>query len=112
MSDRDVPAWRIGAGLGVLAALSLLGVLLAPVYFHNFELERYLRDTRPPSDEMLRQAILSKGRSLGLDIVPNQLQIRHSPTNAHIDVRYVVQVSLSLYTVDLHFSSSISAAGR
>lgn len=116
MSDREapcpskpVPAWRIGAGLIVLGCLSLIGVLLIPVYLRNLELEKFLRETPPASDEMLRRAILDKSHALGLSIPADHLQIRRSPAGPRVDVRYVVNVSLPLYTVDLHFSSSVSA---
>lgn len=102
----QVPAWRIAAAGVVLAALGLMGGVLVPVYLRNFELEKFLRQTQPSSDEALRQTLLDKGLSLGLDIVPDHLQIRRSPGSGRTDVHYVVRVSLPLYTVDLHFSSN------
>ena len=98
----------------VLAALGLMGAILVPVYLRNFELERFLRQTQPSSEESLRKTIIDKGRDLGLDIVPDHLRIRPSPgasrTDVHYDVHYVVRVSLPLYTVDLHFSSKTGSA--
>ena len=105
-----VPAWRIAAAVMVLAALGLMGATLVPVYLHNFELERFLRQTQPSSEEALRKTIIDKGRDLGLDIVPDRLQIRRAPGASRIDVHYVVRVSLPLYTVDLHFSSNTGSA--
>jgi hypothetical protein len=106
-----IPAWRIGAGVAVLAGIALIGALLVPVYLHNLALEKFLRETQPAPEEVLRQEILDKGRSLGLDIVPENLRIRRSPGNGrarvHFDVRYAVRVALPLYTVDLHFASNI-----
>jgi hypothetical protein len=104
-----VPAWRIAAGVVVLAALGLMGAILIPVYLRNLELERFLGQTQPSSEEALRQTLIDKGHDLGLDIVPDHLQIRHSPGAGHTDVHYVVRVSLPLYTVDLHFSSNTGA---
>jgi len=104
-----VPAWRIAAAFVILAALCLMGTILVPVYLRNFELERFLRQTQPSSEEALRKTIIDKGRDLGLDIVPDRLQIRHSPGAGRTDVHYVVRVSLPLYTVDLHFSSNAEA---
>jgi hypothetical protein len=103
-----VPAWRVAAGVAVLIGLGSIGVLLVPVYLRNFELERFLRESRPASEEALRQSILEKGQTLGLDIAPDHLQIRRSPGVGPAEVRYVVRVSLPLYTVDLHFTSSTS----
>lgn len=119
MSDEEdgsplhrVSIWRIGAGAAVLAGLLLMGIVLAPAYFRNLELEKFLREVPPASDEMLRQVILDKGHSLGLEIAPDHLEIRRSPSGGPTGVRYVVRVSFPLYTVDLHFSSNIRAPGQ
>jgi hypothetical protein len=112
ISSNPIPTWRIGAALVVLAGLALFGGLLGRVYIRNLEFERFLRGTAPASDEVLMKTILDKGRSLGLDIAPDRLQIRHDAANGHTYVRYVVRISFALYTVDLHFSSSIAAANR
>jgi hypothetical protein len=119
VNDRDepiasnrVPAWRIGAAVVVLAGLALFGGLLGRVYIRNLQFERFLRDTAPASDDVLTKTILDEGRSLGLDIALDHLQIRHDAENGHTDVRYVVRISFALYTVDLHFSSKIGAARR
>jgi hypothetical protein len=103
-----VPAWRIAAGLAVLAGLLLMGAGLLPVYFRNLQLQNYLRETHPASEAQVREVVLNEGRALGLDIAPDQLQIRRSPAGGSTNVRYAVHVSLPLYTVDLHFSSSFS----
>jgi len=96
----------------VLAALGLMGAILAPVYLHNFELERLLRQIPPSSDGALRQAIIDKGHSLHLDIVPDHVRVWRPPGASRTDVHYVVRVSLWLYTVDLHFSSNIGSDGK
>ena len=108
-----VPAWRVAAAVVVLVGLGSIGALMAPVYWRNFELEKFLHQSRPASSEQaLRQSILDKGHSLGLDIPPDHLQIRHSLGLDGTELRYVVRVSLPLYTVDLHFASSISTGSR
>jgi hypothetical protein len=94
----------------VLAALLLIGILLTPVYFRNLELERFLREHPPASDALLKQFILDKGRSLGLDIAPDHLEVRRSSSGG--EVRYLVRAGLPLYTVDLHFTSKIAAAAQ
>jgi hypothetical protein len=108
----QVPPWRIAAAAIVLAALCLMGAILVPVYLHNVELERFLRQAQPSSEEALQQTIIDKGHALGLDIVPDHLQIRRPPGTSHMDVHYVVRVSLWLYTVDLHFSSNTASASK
>jgi len=99
--------WRIVAGSIVLAALAAVGILLVPVYLHNLQLSRELRAAHISSENAARKFVLDRGRSLGLDIAPNQLQIRRLPGTAAVEVRYMVRVSFPLYTVNLHFSSSI-----
>jgi hypothetical protein len=106
-SSLKTPVWRIVAGAAVLAVLVLIGILLIPVYLHNFELDRILRTSRISSENAAREFVLERARSLGLDISPNQLQLRRLPGTTTMEVRYTVRVSLSVYTVDLHFASSI-----
>jgi hypothetical protein len=108
-SSNRLSVWRVGAAAAVLAVLASIGALLVPVYFRNFQLEKFLHETQPASDDALKQTILAKGRAMGLDLPPDHLQIRPAATGGPTQVRYVVRVNLPLYTVDLHFSSNISA---
>ncbi|HKW96531.1 MAG TPA: hypothetical protein VJN43_02310 [Bryobacteraceae bacterium] len=114
MNSADSPAplrslsfLRIGAGIAVLVALAAMAVALAPVYVHSMELERFLHEQPAgASDESIRAAITTQGRALGLGIVPDHLQIKRLPEGV-TEVRYVVRVTLPLYTVDLHFTSNL-----
>jgi hypothetical protein len=101
-------------GISVLVALTAVGTALAPVYFRNAQLEKSLRELAPASDAEVQQALIEKGRSLGLEIAPDHVQVKHSPDTGRVNVHYVVRVNFSLYTVDLHFSSKIGdpANGR
>ena len=110
--DKRLAAWRIGAGLAVLGAFSWIAILLIPVYLRNLQLQDFLRTTPAASDEILTEAILNKSRSLGLDITPERVQIRRPPGGGQTGVRYVIRVTMLLYTVDLHFSSTIGEAPR
>ena len=101
------PIWRIAAGGAVLGVLIWIGIVLIPVYLRNFQLEKLLGETPLYSEEQTRQMILDRGRALNLDISPNQLQIRRLPGTGHFAVRYAIRVSLLLYPVELHFSSTI-----
>ncbi|HVP46027.1 MAG TPA: hypothetical protein VMT32_05565 [Bryobacteraceae bacterium] len=98
--------------MAVLAALSGIAILLAPVYFRNLQLRSYLRETTPVSDEILRRDLLNQSRLLGLDLAPDHIQIHHSPAGSPADVQYVIRVSMPLYTVDLHFSSKVGEARK
>ncbi len=112
LASKSLPRWRLGAGMAVLAAFSSILLLLVPVYLRNQRLQEFLRETPAASDEVLEQAILNKSRSLGLDITPDHIQIRHPPGGGRIGVRYVIRVTMLLYTVDLHFSSNVGNARR
>jgi hypothetical protein len=110
--DKRLPPWRIGAGLAVLGAFSWVAILLIPVYLKNQQLQDFLRATPPASDEILTEAILNKSRSLGLDITSDRVQIRRPPGGGPTAVRYVIRVTMLLYTVDLHFSSNVGEVRR
>ena len=101
----------MAVGLAVLGAFSWVGVLLIPVYLRNLQLQDFLRQMPAASDEMLQQAILNKSHSLSLDVTPDRVQIRHPP-GGPTGVRYAIRVTMLLYTVDLHFSSSVGEARR
>lgn len=101
------PIWRIAAGFAVLGILVWIAVAFAPVYIHNLRLNKAIGQAHLRSEDQTRQMILDLGRSLGLDILPNQLQVRRLPGTALFRVHYAVRVSLLLYTVELHFSSTI-----
>jgi len=98
----------MAVGAAVLTVLAWIGVLLVPVYLHGFQLARLLRTTHIASEDAARQFVLDRGRSLGLRISPNQLQLRRVPGSAAVEVRYVVLASIPLYTINLHFSSTIA----
>ena len=110
-SSRGVSVWRILAGVVVLAGLVLAGIVLFPVYFQNMELQKYLNRQVPlnQSDDAIKREILDEGRALGLDMVPDQIELRHVSADGQMKLRYAVRVSLPLYTVHLHFSSDMTA---
>ncbi len=110
-SSPRVSAWRILAGVIVLAGLLTAGLVLSPVYFENIELHKYLdrQIALNQSDDDIKRGILDKGRALGLDMVADQIELRHVSTDGQMKVRYAVRVSLPLYTVHLHFSSNMTA---
>lgn len=111
MTGFAVSRWRIAAGALVIAGLGLFGVLLAPVYLRNFELQSYVDrmthsvESRTQSDDVLRTRVLEKAASLGLPVKEDNVHIRRTGNRMRVDVRYVVRVDLPLYTVDLHFYS-------
>ena len=110
-SSPRVSAWRILAGVIVLAGLLTAGLVLSPVYLENMELHKYLdgQIALNQSDDDIKRGILDKGRALGLDMVADQIELRHVSADGQMKLRYAVRVSLPLYTVHLHFSSNMRA---
>jgi hypothetical protein len=104
-----VPRWRIAAAAFVLIVLGYFGVLLAPIYFRNYELQQYVDEiTRrvenaQRSDDLLRTWIVEEAAALELPVKAGNVHIGRSAAGLRIDIRYVVRVNLPVYTVDLHF---------
>lgn len=101
--------WRIGGAVVVLGVLVYLGTRLAPVYVHNYELQRFVEETtqrvenHTKSDDLLRTWVVEKAGELDLPVKAGNVQIRRLRGSLRIDIRYMVRVDLPLYTVDLHF---------
>ena len=106
---RSAYRWRIAGGIVVLIVLLLMGVLLAPPYYENWRLQRYLNAlARDPAShqrsiDLLRALVVDKAASMGLPVRIGDVQITPGPGAPKIEVLYVVHVELPLYTVDLHF---------
>ena len=106
---------RIVAGSAVLAVFALLAFHLAPLYFRNLELQRFLEESvqnpdvagRP--DELLVFAVVNKASQLGLPVKSSQVKLKRGAGRMRIEVLYIVPVDFWLYAVDLHFHPS---AGR
>ncbi|MCP5117466.1 MAG: DUF4845 domain-containing protein [bacterium] len=106
---------RKAAGITILVALAATVVLLAPAYYRNLQLEGSLErlvaqeDVGQRSDDELRAAIASQARALGIPIDTTQVRVDRALGPLRIEVRYIVQVDLEIYTVDLHFRAGSGA---
>jgi hypothetical protein len=104
-----VPRWRIAAGVGVLALMAYLCANLAPIYWRNLELQRFVEETaqRPESQSapegVLRAAVIERAHQLRLPVRYDNVKVVRTEAGTRIDVRYNARVDLPLYTVDLHF---------
>ena len=93
----------------MLGVLVFLGVRLTPIYIHNQQLQQFVdevthrADAPASSDDVLRARVLEKAADLDLPVVADNVQIERTAGSVRMDVRYIVHVSLPLYTVDLHF---------
>jgi|SRR5579884_4159621 len=111
--DREVTGrpnlTRIIAGVGVLVLLLLIGILLAPPYYHDWQLQQYLSTlvhdsanaSRPP--DLIRALVVDKAASLGLPVRTADVHVTRSGDKVKVEVLYIVHVDLPVYTVDLHF---------
>ena len=101
--------WRIAAGVAVLGVMAYLGANMAPLYFRNLELQRFVEETAQRSESqsapegVLRAAVIEKAQQLSLPVRYDNVKVVRTEAGTRIDVRYVARVDLPLYTVDLHF---------
>jgi hypothetical protein len=104
-----LPRWRIALAMVILAGLVVLVAVLAPVYYHNLQLQNFVAGvtrsaaSQTQSDTVLREWVVDRARQLDLPVVADNVHIDRSPEGLKIDVRYFVQVDLPGYTVMLHF---------
>jgi len=105
----NTPKWRIAAGVLVLAALAAFGVVLTPLYYHNYLFQHFVSEAaqrvenKTKSDELLREWIVDKASALDLPVKAADVHIKRSDAGLRIDVIYAVRVDLPGYTVKLHF---------
>jgi len=104
-----LPRWRIAAGCLVLAGLVFFLVLFTPIYIRNLELQNFVGgithrvENQAKSEAVLRSQVLERAHQMKLPVTEDNVHVVHSGEELRIDVRYVVRVTLPLYTVDLHF---------
>lgn len=102
-------AWRVAAGVAVLALLAIVGVLLIPPYMENWRLQQYLNDlsadpaTAQKQLETVRANVVNKAAELGLPVHSDDVKVLRSGDAIKVEVLYLVHVNVALYTVDLHF---------
>jgi hypothetical protein len=107
--ERQVGRWRIAAGAGVLVLLALIAVLLAPPYYHDWQLQRYLRAlvhdqaNANRSADLVRALVVDKAAGLGLPVRTADVHVTRTNDRVKIEVLYIVHIDLPVYTVDLHF---------
>ena len=101
--------WRTAAGASVLVVLVLIAVFLAPPYYHDWQLQGYLRAlvrdqaAANRSADLVRALVVDRAASLGLPVHTADVHITWSKDKVRIEVLYIVHIDLPVYTVDLHF---------
>ncbi len=103
-------AIRIGAGALILVLLVGFGLMLIPHYVRNYRFEQRLEriaaapenETLP--DEFVRTRVTDSASGLGIPLRNDQVKVIRTANHLKIEVRYIVPVDLSAYSVDLHFN--------
>ncbi|HEX4274902.1 MAG TPA: hypothetical protein VHZ74_06090 [Bryobacteraceae bacterium] len=104
-----LPLWRLVAAILVIAAMVGVLLSLAPVYFENYQLDRYLRsfvhgaNGNTTTDQTVQAAILARARQLDLPVLPDDVQVSHPNGKLQVQIKYGVEMNFPLYQVDLHF---------
>jgi hypothetical protein len=98
-----LPLWRLISGIAVLGAFVAVLGFLTPVYIDDIRLHRYIVSLPAAPDETVRSEILARARQLDLPVKPGDIHIVRTGPKAKIELKYVVQMNLGVYPVDLHF---------
>src|SRR5258706_586017 len=82
----------------MMVLLALIAVLLAPPYYENWRLQRYLTAlahgpaSTHRSTDLLRALVIDKAASMGLPVRTGDVQVTAGPTSVKIEVLYVVHI--------------------
>jgi hypothetical protein len=101
--ETPLPLWRLIAGLAVLGGFLAVIGFLTPVYIDDIRLHRYVVNLPPAPDETIRSEVLTRAHQLDLPVRPADIHILHTGEKTKIELKYVVQMNLGVYPVDLHF---------
>src|SRR2546421_11351030 len=99
-----VNRWRIAAGAGVLVVFVLIAILLAPPYYHDWQLQNYLRAlvhdpaTANRSIDLVRALVVDKAAGLGLPVRTADVHVARTKDQVKIEVLYIVHIDLPVYT--------------
>jgi hypothetical protein len=108
-NPEKLPLWRRIAGIGVLGGFVAVIGLMTPVYVDDMRLHRYvvsLEDapgTAGTPDETILSEVVARAHELDLPVKPGDVHLVHSGGKLRIEMKYVVQMNLVAYPVDLHF---------
>ena len=99
--------------LAFLVAVGFCALKIVPVYIENYQFQDYLDNAAvdatvrqpQPRPEDLQAEIYAKAESLGIPVERQDIKVSVGRT-VTINVHYVVDVDLKLYTLPLHFTPS------
>jgi hypothetical protein len=111
-TPEKLPLWRLIAGILVLAAMAGVLIALAPLYFEDQQLGRYLQTVvagadRP--DQQIETVVLTRARQLDLPVRPDQIAISRTNGKLQVQIKYAVQMDSPIYQVVVHFHPSATA---
>jgi hypothetical protein len=99
--------------LAFLAVVGFCALKIVPVYVENYQFQDYLNNAAveatvrqpQPRPEDLQAEIYAKAESLGIPVERQDIKVSVGRI-VTINVHYVVDVDLKLYTLPLHFTPS------
>lgn len=97
--------------LAILAAFFFVAAKTVPVYFHNFELQDYIRQLAVQATVMranpnrVRDEVIAHAHELDLPLSPENVKVS-TGYRTTIQIDYTVPVDLKVYTWNLHFTPS------
>lgn len=104
-----LPVWRLIAGIGVLGGFLAVVGFLTPVYLDDMRLHEYVLSVQSSPnaastpDETIQAEITERAHKLDLPVRPADIHVVHNGAKVKIEMKYVVEVNLGVYPVDLHF---------
>lgn len=93
----------------MLALLALIGILLLPPYYHDWQFQQDLQAlahdpaVAGEAPDYIQALVVDRAASMGLPVHLSDVHVRNLGNRPRIEVLYVVHVDLPVYTVDLHF---------
>ena len=98
--------------LAFVVVVVFTAVKVFPVYFNNYQLSDYIRDRAVraavdrTSTDVVQTEVVRYGRSLGVELSNEEVQVTNDEGTVSIRVDYTVPIDLKIVTWNLHFTPS------
>lgn len=107
-----LPLWRLLLGLGVMGILASVLIALGPVYIDDFQLKNFTKALAAKggnlSDEAVRGSVAKEAHRLELPVKDGDIQVTHPGGKLAVEIKYIVEITFPIYSVDLHFHTTAS----
>jgi hypothetical protein len=108
-------------GIGVFAALGLVGIKIIPPFFANYELEDAIKTEATQStystrtEDDIRESVIKQARNYDIALTPKQVHVTRvggfGAGTLAIEAEYSVQIDLPGYSTTLDFRPSSKNKG-